>query len=92
MARKRWRQSDLARALDETEAWVSRRLSGKMDLSIGELYRVAEALDVTVFDLLPRGRVTLQYLPSSTRAPRDGRPNGHPSIKRSIRVSPPLAA
>jgi transcriptional regulator with XRE-family HTH domain len=58
MARKRWRQSDLARELEVTEAWVSRRLAAKVPLTIDDLYRFAAALGVATHDLLPEQRVT----------------------------------
>ncbi len=100
MARRRWRQSELARQLGVSEVWVSRRLTGKTDISVGELYRIAEALGVTVFDLLPdkvsRSEVTLGYpvvtQGGSSRGVLDNRPSGHAPIKRSVRVSEPLAA
>jgi DNA-binding Xre family transcriptional regulator len=54
MVRRRWRQSDLASALGTNEAWLSRRLAGKTDLSIDDLARIAAVLEVPVTELLPR--------------------------------------
>jgi len=57
MARRRWRQADLARAIGEAEPWVSRRLNGKAEITVGELFRFAEALKVPVQALLPQGNL-----------------------------------
>ena len=97
LARRRWKQSDLARHLQVSEVWVSRRLSGKTDISVGELYRIARVLEVTVFDLLPRSPLSREVTGRSlsSRPPRgaaDLRPAGHPPVKRSVRLSEPMAA
>lgn len=53
MARRRWNQRALADAVGEPEHWVSRRLNRRVDISVGELFRIAEALGVSAQSLLP---------------------------------------
>lgn len=55
MGRRRLNQSTLADALGERQQWVSRRLSGSVPMSLDDVERIAEALDVSAFDLLTGG-------------------------------------
>lgn len=79
MARRRWSQRDLAKAVGEAEHWVHRRLTGKVDISLGELYRIADALGVSARSLLP------------VRSPTTW-PLGHRGHRRPMRLSAPLDA
>lgn len=46
MARRRINQSELAESLGVAQSWVSKRLAGKVTLSVGDLTEIAAALDV----------------------------------------------
>lgn len=48
MARRRLNQSELAASIGEAQSWVSKRLAGKVSLTVEDLLRVAGALDVPV--------------------------------------------
>ena len=52
LARKRVPQSQIARSLHLSRAAVNRRMSGQVAFDITELYAVAEALEITVSDLI----------------------------------------
>jgi len=54
MARRRVSGRELARRLDVSAAWVSYRLTGTQPIDLNDLERIADALGVTVFDLIPR--------------------------------------
>jgi len=60
MVRRHWRQADLANALNTNEAWLSRRLAGKTDISPDDLQKIAAALEVPVINLLPRWAFEVQ--------------------------------
>lgn len=64
MARKRWRQSQLAAKLGVSEVWVSRRLTGKTEISLEDLRLFADGFDVEPAALLPSGgrSTTAQYV------------------------------
>lgn len=47
-------KSELARRLGVSHTWVSNRLAGHQEITLNELQRIADALDVQVADLLPR--------------------------------------
>ncbi len=53
LARRRTRQSQLARQLGVSEQWISVRLRGVQPIDLNDLARIAEALDVSVVALLP---------------------------------------
>jgi transcriptional regulator with XRE-family HTH domain len=89
MARKRVRQSHLARELGVSEQWISVRMRGVQPIDLNDLDRIARALGVSIIDLIPAGDRkrtaggdgdenvrTTAYL-SSGRRPHDHRPNGH---------------
>lgn len=46
-------QADLAAKLGRHEAWLSRRLSGQIQLRLDDLAALAAALDVTPVSLMP---------------------------------------
>jgi len=52
MTRHRLTQRDLATALGVTQATVSSRMNGHTDWSLGELRVIAEALGMSLVDLL----------------------------------------
>jgi transcriptional regulator with XRE-family HTH domain len=54
LARRRIRQSQLARELGQSEQWVSVRLRGVQPIDLNDLQRIAEVLGVTPTELLPR--------------------------------------
>lgn len=53
MARQRTSGRQLAAKLDVSPSWVSYRLSGVQPIDVNDLVRIAKALDVGVYDLLP---------------------------------------
>lgn len=56
LARRRIRQSQLARALGVSEQWVSVRLMGKQEIGFNEAQRIADFLEVDVMDFMPQQR------------------------------------
>jgi transcriptional regulator with XRE-family HTH domain len=59
MARRRVKQSDLARALGKSEQWVSVRLRAVQPIDLNDLQGIAGVLNVEIADLLPAaGRIT----------------------------------
>ena len=89
MARQDLRQSQLARAIERTEQWLSVRLRGKQPIDLNDLALIAHGLDVPVHQLLPApdaaARATLDRnsrrpeRPTPTQQrPLDNRPSGHP--------------
>lgn len=48
-----WDQRDLARAIGKTEAWVSRIMSGNIQLSVKMLMEIAKVLNINPASLLP---------------------------------------
>jgi transcriptional regulator with XRE-family HTH domain len=81
MARRRISGRELARKLGVSQSWVSYRLTGIQPIDLNDLQRIAEALDVTVLDLLPRDLRTVVTVTSPNLAPYQpnrGRPPGHP--------------
>lgn len=58
IGRRGWSQVDLARRLGVSQSWVSRRMTGGVAFTVGELEQAAIALDVPLAALLPdAGRV-----------------------------------
>jgi transcriptional regulator with XRE-family HTH domain len=53
LGRRRMSQAQLARAIGQSQMWVSDRLRGIQPISLDDLQRFASALDLTVHDLLP---------------------------------------
>lgn len=53
MGRLDVRQSELARRMGETDQWMSMRLKGRTPIDLNELQRIAQALGLSVLDLLP---------------------------------------
>lgn len=60
LGRRRMSQAQLARALGQSQMWVSDRLRGTQPIDLNDLQRIADVLDVGVLDLLP-GRTTAGY-------------------------------
>lgn len=52
-ARQGLTQTELAERLDETQSWVSRRLTGDVAITVDELVRFAQVLGVRAARLLP---------------------------------------
>ena len=50
--RNHWRQADLAERIDVTPAYISRIETGKDRPSLGILYRMSQAFECTVDDLI----------------------------------------
>jgi transcriptional regulator with XRE-family HTH domain len=68
MARRRIRQSQLAREIGENDQWVSVRLNGRQAIDLNDLQRIAEALDVSPADLLTAtGTATIRERTSRRR-------------------------
>lgn len=54
LAARNQSQAALARALDEGPMWVSDRLNGRVQMTVMDLARIADALGVNLVDLIPR--------------------------------------
>ena len=54
LARRRMSASELARQLETTQRYMSRRLTGETAFDVDDLDRIATVLGVQVTDLLPR--------------------------------------
>lgn len=54
LARERISGSELARQLGWSQSYTTRRLDGRIALDLDDLERIADALGVTVHDLIPR--------------------------------------
>lgn len=52
MARRRKTLRSVAAELGENEPWLSRRLTGRIKMTIGDLERIAAVLDLPVSDLI----------------------------------------
>ena len=52
MGRRRATQSDLAKVLGKSQAYVSRRLSGEVPFDVDDLSRLADFFETTLRDLL----------------------------------------
>ena len=53
LARRRSTGKDLAAQLNVSRSWVSYRLTGTTEITLNDLQRIAEALDVPIIDLIP---------------------------------------
>lgn len=88
LGRRQMRQSVLARRLGETEVWVSRRLRGIQTMSLSDIERIAQALDLEPVELLASAvratRPTSLAKPAAPDRPRDNRPKGGPEPRRKI--------
>lgn len=94
MGRRRVTGATIARELGVSQAWVSNRLSGQQAIDLNELERIADVLQVTPFDLLPRV-VTTQDSPLRFATRPGAYPNGRTAPggpRRPVRLSAPLAA
>lgn len=65
MGRLGVRQSELARKLGESDQWLSMRLRGRTPLDINEILRIARALGVDLYQLLPSPEEVAQAADSS---------------------------
>lgn len=52
LARRRYPQRQLADRLGVTAPWLNRRVHGQVSLNLDELAKIADALDMTVTELL----------------------------------------
>lgn len=73
MTRREIRQSQLARMMGVNEQWLSVRLTGKQEIGMNDLARIAAALEVPVQSLLPPVSVanTLRNRSATTRTTPD---------------------
>lgn len=88
LGRRQMSGAKLARAIDQSEMYVSRRLRGETAFDLDDLERIADVLGVTVADLLPSAKVRPnnrsadQYVqPTSPARPRVDRPKGRPAAE-----------
>ncbi len=58
MARRRFTQADVATALERSQPYVSRRLSGEVAFDTDDLYRLADLFEMSVFRLLEMAELT----------------------------------
>jgi len=88
MVRRKMTQHLLAQKVGEGDPWVHRRLTGRAEITVRELYRIAEALGADVRELLPRtGQATVKGI-SMTFPPRRSL---LPIERRTMRMTSPLA-
>lgn len=52
VARKKVRQQDIADALGRTQSWVSRRMTGEVPFTVGDLDAICQLLDLTLLQLV----------------------------------------
>lgn len=92
LAARRQSQAALARAMEVPAMWVSDRLSGKTQITVNDLERIASTLGVKAASLLPEGdtetfpahaigravRATKTQPTRGHRRPGDRRPPGRP--------------
>lgn len=88
LGRRRMSGAKLARAIDRSEMYVSRRLRAETAFDLDDLERIADVLSVSVHDLLPkRSPVTSGYQispespPRGTVRPTTPRPSGGPAAR-----------
>ena len=85
MTRLRVTGRELARRLNVSPSWVSYRLVGAQPIDLDDLARIAEALETSPVELLPRMDMSaIRRYPApednrTNRRPADTRPQGHPS-------------
>jgi len=58
MARRRINQSELADKLGVAQSWISKRLAGKVSLTVNDLGLISEALDVPVAEFFRPAALT----------------------------------
>jgi transcriptional regulator with XRE-family HTH domain len=93
LTRQRMSQRQFAAKLGVSPAWLNYRLTGVQEIGVNDLKRIADALGVGVYDLLPPPEVAAQAtgtpaiahyfdLPDRTsdqrQRPPDNRPSGGP--------------
>ncbi|GAA2681933.1 helix-turn-helix domain-containing protein [Actinoplanes palleronii] len=82
MARRQMSGRTLATKLDVSPSWVSYRLSGKQPIDINDLFRIANALDAGVHDLLPPPEVAARAAEPPVQPAGEGRAvTRRPSVK-----------
>ncbi len=94
LTRQRMSQRQFAAKLGVSPAWLNYRLTGAQEIGVNDLNKIARALDMTVFDLMPSAeaaagaadpRTTHGYATVTDRPaghidrPRDNRPPGRTS-------------
>lgn len=101
MTRRRISGRDLAKKLNVSPSWISYRLSGRQPIDLNDLFRIARALGVGLYDLLPSPEVisqaaepsdTVAYLALAERLtitdrPRDNRPSARPGAVPTTRTA-----
>lgn len=66
LARRRMSASELGRRIGVTQPYISRRLTGEIAFDLDDLQRIADAMGVTIADLLPRSQRVATLNGSST--------------------------
>ena len=59
LARRRMSASELGRRIGVTQPYISRRLTGEIAFDLDDLQRIADAMEVTIADLLPKSQRTV---------------------------------
>ena len=98
LARRRISASELARRLGWSQAYMARRVDGRIALNMDDLEKIVEELGVPITDLLPRDRVrpnqrsgVLTDRPMSGPPRVKSRPNSRPrrDSTRPVSTEPP---
>lgn len=84
MTRQRVTGVALAARIGRSQSYVSRRLTGETAFDLDDLERIAYALSVTVFQLMPRPAANAG-LPQSTNATRPSSPDSVTGLARNRR-------
>lgn len=84
LARKRISAAALARQLGWSQTYMARRVDGRAPLDVDDLEKIADVLEVTVADLLPRRQRAVTNGSSSILA--------EPAAPHAVRVMSPRGA
>lgn len=70
LTRQRMSQRQFAARLGVSPAWLNYRLTGVQEIGVNDLNRIAKALDMTVFDLMPSAEAVAQAATNPPAIPR----------------------
>lgn len=92
LARRRLSATELARRMGVSQSYLARRMTGAQPFDLDDLDRIADALGVSVRQLLP-GTDTFRYSPTAKRVtskgPAQHRPAGRMDSNRPARPTGP---
>lgn len=89
LARRRMSATQLARRMGVTQSYLARRMIGTQPLDTNDLDRIAQILQVSIVELLPRdrrghtGATTVGYRHVSAKPASPPRPAARPSVRHA---------